>query len=64
MAYKGFTEAQARAHKKYMEGIATVQIRMTAERREKIKAHAESRGESVNSWINRVIDEAMKNEKS
>ena len=61
--YKGFTEAQARAHKKYMEGVATIQIRMTAERREEIKAHAESRGESVNAFVNRAIEEAMKRDK-
>ena len=57
--YKGFTEAQAKAHKKYMEGVATIQIRMTAERREEIKAHAERTGESVNAFINRAIDETI-----
>ena len=57
--YKGFTEAQAKAHKKYMEGVATVQVRMTLERREEIKAHAEAHGESVNAFINRAIDAAM-----
>jgi predicted HicB family RNase H-like nuclease len=62
-AYKGFTKAQAEAHKRYMEGVATIQVRMTAERREEIKAHAESRGESVNAFINRVIDEAMERER-
>ena len=41
-AYKGFTEAQAKAHKKYMETVATIQIRTTADRRELIKAHAEA----------------------
>ena len=58
-SYNGFTEAQAKAHKKYMENVATIQVRTTAERRESIKAHAESRGESVNGFINRAIDEAM-----
>ena len=62
LAYKGFTEAQAKAHKKYMEKVATLQIRTTAERRDQIKAHAESRGESVNGFINRAIDEAMEND--
>ncbi len=61
--YKGFTEAQAKAHKKYMEGVATIQIRMTAERREEIKAHAERTGESVNAFVNRAIEEAMEREK-
>lgn len=61
--YKGFTEAQAKAHKKYMEGVATIQIRMTAERREEIKAHAERTGESVNAFVNRAIEKAMEREK-
>ena len=61
-AYKGFTEAQAKAHKKYMESVATIQVRTTAERRDLIKAHAESMGESVNAFINRAIIEAMARE--
>lgn len=63
LAYKGFTEAQAKAHKKYMEKVATLQIRTTAERRDQIKAHAETQGESVNGFINRAIDEAMERDK-
>ena len=35
---------------------------MTPERREQIKAHAEARGESVNAFINRAIDETMERE--
>jgi len=31
-------------------------------RKEIIKAHAESRGESVNGFINRAIDEAMRHD--
>ena len=63
-AYKGFTEAQAKAHKKYMEAVATIQIRTTADRRELIKAHAEAHGESANALINRAIDETMEREKA
>lgn len=62
-AYKGFTESQAKAHRKYMENVATIQIRTTAERRNAIKAHADGRGESVNGFINRAIDEAMERDK-
>ena len=58
-AYKGFTEAQAKAHKKYMENIATIQIRTTPERRDAIKAHAAKHGESVNGFIGRAITETM-----
>ena len=56
------TEAQKRAQRKYMESIATIQVRTTEDRRERIKAHAESRGESVNAFINRAIDETMERE--
>lgn len=53
------TEAQKKAQRKYMENIATIQIRTTADRRDTIKAHAEARGESVNGFINRAISETI-----
>lgn len=62
-AYKGFTEAQAKAHKKYMEGVATIQIRTDANRREAIRNHAASNGESLNQFVNRAIDETMERDK-
>ena len=58
--YRGFTEAQARAHKKYIAQFVETKVRMTPEHRDQIKAHAEARGESVNAFINRAIDETMK----
>ena len=60
--YRGFTEAQARAHKKYIAQFVETKVRMTPERRDLIKAHAEARGESVNAFINRAIDETMERE--
>lgn len=57
--YRGFTEAQARAHKKYIAQFVETKVRMTPERRDQIRAHAEARGESVNAFINRAIDETM-----
>ena len=60
--YKGFTEAQARAHKKYIAQFVETKIRMTPERRDVVKAHAASRGESLNAFINRAIDEIMERE--
>lgn len=60
--YKGFTPAQAKAHKRYMESVATIQVRTTAERREEIKAYAEKHGESVNALILRALKEAMERE--
>ena len=59
-SYRGFTEAQARAHKKYISRFVEVKIRMEPERRDLIKAHAAQKdGGSVNAFINRAIDEAM-----
>lgn len=57
--YRGFTPAQAEAHKRYMENFVEVKVRMTADNRSKIKAHAAEHGESVNAFINRAINETM-----
>ena len=45
---KSSSEAQIRAHKKYMENFVEV------------KAHAKKQEESATSFINRAIDETMK----
>ena len=63
-SYPGFTEARARANKKYMEKFVEVKVRMEPERRDTIKAHAESQGESVNSFINRAIDNQIERDKA
>lgn len=36
-----------------------IKVRVEKGRKESIRAHAEARGESVNAFINRAIDEAM-----
>lgn len=56
---KAQTEAQIRAHKKYMENFVEIKVRMTPDRREQVKAHAQAIGESTTAFINRAIDEAM-----
>lgn len=57
--YQGYTEARARANKKYIDKFVEVKVRMNPQRRDTIKAFAEANGESVNGFINRAIDEAM-----
>ena len=40
-----------------------IKVRVFKGNKDKIKTHAESMGESVNGFINRAIDEAMKRDK-
>jgi len=58
------TKAQQKAVSKYMkENYDEIKVRVPKGRKGEIKAHAEGRGESVNAFINRAIDEAMEREK-
>ena len=45
-----------------MSKFVRVEIRMNADKKEAVEAHAEARGESVNGFINRAIDETMEND--
>ena len=55
------TKAQKKAVSKYMKKNYDVfQIRMPKGKKDKIKEFAESKGESLNGFINRIIDEAIK----
>lgn len=53
------TAAQKRAQKTYMEKFAVARVRMDRDQYERVQAHAEAQGESVNGFINRAISEAM-----
>ena len=54
------SKAQQRAVSKYMkENYDVYQIRMPKGQKEIIRAHAEARGESVNGFIGRAIDNQM-----
>ena len=54
------SEAQKKAVAKYnAANYDRVELRVEKGKKETIKAFAESRGESLNGFINRAIDEAM-----
>lgn len=54
------TKAAQRAVAKYMkENYDEIKVRMPKGKREIVKAHATTRGESVNAFINRAIDRTM-----
>lgn len=61
------SEAKKKANKKWndanlSERYDRIQLVVPKGKKEKIKAFAESKGESLNGFVNRLIDESMKNE--
>ena len=54
------SKAQQKAVSKYMkENYDEIKIRMPKGKKAKIKAYADSKGESINGFVNRAIDKAM-----
>ena len=53
------TKATAYKNQWQKENVDRVNLVMAKGRKEIIKAHADSKGESVNGFINRAITEAM-----
>ena len=57
---KKVSEAQRRAVAKYnAANYDRVELRLDKGRKEAVKAHAETHGESLNAFINRAITETM-----
>lgn len=58
------SKAQQRATAKYVKSsYDRIDLRVPKGNKDKIKAHAEQNGESVNGFINRAIDETMERDK-
>lgn len=54
------SKAQQRAVNKYMSAnYDRINLTVPKGKKDLIKSHSEARGESVNAFINRAIDEAM-----
>ena len=54
------TKAQQKAVHKYVkQNYDRLELTVPKGRKAEIKVHAEARGESVNGFVNRAIDEAM-----
>jgi len=54
------SKAQQRATAKYVKSVYDrIEAKVPKGKKELIQAHAEGRGESVNSFINRAIDETI-----
>ena len=54
------SKAQQKATNKYIAGnYDRINLTLPKGKKDEIKAHAESKGESVNAFINRAIDNQM-----
>ncbi len=57
------SKAQQKAVAKYMKNnYEEIKVRVHKGQKDIIKAHAESKGESINGFVNRAIDETMQRE--
>lgn len=59
--YRQHVENFKKAHETYMTNhdYVEIKVRVTRERREKVKNHATSQNESTSAFINRAIDETI-----
>ena len=62
-ADKKVSQAQRRATDKYLEKFNEVRTRMPKGNKAIIQAHAEARGESVNAFVNRAIENQFQRDK-
>ena len=53
------TEAQLKASKKYHEKFELIQFRVPKGKKQVLQEHAAQRGESLNGFLNRVVDQAL-----
>lgn len=60
---KKTTDAQKKAHQKYMEKYVEVKVRMTPSQRDDLQQHAARQHESATAFINRAIAETMERDK-
>ncbi len=59
------SKAQQKATAKYVkQNYDEIKVRVKSGEKEMIKQHADSRGETVNGFINRAIKEAMERDNS
>lgn len=56
-------EQRKEANKRYLDKLDNITVRMKQGKKDIIKTHAESMGESVNHFINRAIEETMERDK-
>ena len=57
------SKAHIKASRKYNEkAYDRIELKVTKGKKAKLQAHAESKGESLNGFVNRAIDETVERE--
>ncbi len=63
--YKGQTDARRKANQKYLkESVEDIRIRVPRGQKEVYKAHADSQGESLNSFVIRAMNKTMERDQA
>ena len=57
------SEEQKKYAKKYIQGLDEFKVRLPKGYKETIKKHAEERGESMNAFFKRAVDETISRDK-
>ena len=57
------TKAHLEGNRRYLEKLDEIKVRVPKGKKSEIQAHAETRGETVNGFIKRAIDETMERDK-
>lgn len=57
------SEARKRANQAYIGKLDELKVRVPKGRKAEIQAHAKARGESLNGFVNRAIDETIQRDK-
>ena len=53
------SEAQLKASKKYHEKFELIQFRVNKGKKQVLQEHAAERGESLNGFLNRAVDQTL-----
>ena len=53
------TDAQRRAREKWLEKVEEIKFRVPKEKKKSIQEHAAKRGESVNAFLARAVEETI-----
>ena len=57
------SEARRRANDKWREKFELIQFRVPKGKKQVLQEHAAQRGESLNGFLNRVVDQALSEKK-